>query len=250
MAELPKLARARARSRLRYGARSSIATKAAASPAVVGCWVRAITSATGRTAARRRCPISRCSVADTIARSTKRVSSSSDWPMTSCASGGRTGGYYPMCRRRRPCPRIRWTRCERRTTQEGCTSTRARRRPAGTESDWTSDTPSASCIRWLWPAVDPSGCAQRMSVMIVKRSASTLRMAALPRTRPPSASGPRAIRNVAGCSWPHPVLEGAGPAARGGQLGPLAEEPARVARVDDLLDPERLGRAERRAQLR
>ena len=150
--------RAHAHDPARATARSSIATKAAASPVVVGCWVRAITSATGRTAARRRCPISRCSVADTIARSTKRVSRSSDWPMTSCASGGRTGGYYPMCRRRRPCPRIRWTRCERRMTQEGCTSTRARRRPAGRESDWTSDTPSASCTRWLWPAVDPSAC--------------------------------------------------------------------------------------------
>src|SRR5215475_13551381 len=41
----------------------------------------------------------------------------------------------------------------------------------------------------------------------------------------------------------------AGPPARRGQLGPLAEQPPRVARIDDLLDPERLGRAERRAQL-
>src|SRR5262244_2409892 len=36
---------------------------------------------------------------------------------------------------------------------------------------------------------------------------------------------------------------------RRGEVGELAEERARVARVDDLLDPEGLGRAERRAEL-
>src|SRR5882672_11836400 len=39
-------------------------------------------------------------------------------------------------------------------------------------------------------------------------------------------------------------------AKRSGQVRELAEERARLARVHDLLDPERLGRAERRAQLR
>ena len=37
-------------------------------------------------------------------------------------------------------------------------------------------------------------------------------------------------------------------AQRLGQIGELAEQPARIARVDDLFDPERLRGAERRAQ--
>src|SRR4030095_3741572 len=47
------------------------------------------------------------------------------------------------------------------------------------------------------------------------------------------------------------VVEG-GPRAqrRRREVGELAEERPRVARIDDLLDPERLGRAERRAELR
>src|SRR6266536_5785934 len=39
--------------------------------------------------------------------------------------------------------------------------------------------------------------SQRMSVMTLKRSASTCRTAALPWTRRPSASGPRAMKKVA-----------------------------------------------------
>src|SRR5690242_1067799 len=134
-----------------------------------------------------------------------------------------------------------------------------------------------------------------MSVMTLKRSASTFRIAALPRTRRPSGSGPRAIKKVASSaknvmmrstsrvlnasliafisvgvgppaivcvviacppvtielsSWTHRMHRGPGPPAGCGELGPLAEQPARVARIDDLLDPERLGRAERGAQLR
>src|SRR5262245_59609989 len=138
--------------------------------------------------------------------------------------------------------------------------------------------------------------SQRMSLMTLNRSASTFRMAALPRTRRPSGSGPRAMRNVASsaknvmmrstsrllnaalmsfmsagvgppamvcvviacppesgphrvASRPHGVHRRPRPSARRRQLGPLAEQAARVARIHDLLDPERLGRAERRAQL-
>src|SRR5689334_16972126 len=47
----------------------------------------------------------------------------------------------------------------------------------------------------------------------------------------------------------HRVSGRAGTAQRRGQVGELAEERPRLARIDDLLDPERLGRAERRAQL-
>src|SRR5262249_11942054 len=136
--------------------------------------------------------------------------------------------------------------------------------------------------------------SQRMSVMTLNRSASTLRMAALPWTRRPSGSGPRAMRNVASSaknvmmrstsrllnaalisfmsagvgppamvcvvieasspneceSGPCRVQRRPGAAARRRQLGPFAEQSPGVARIDDLLDPERLGRAERRAQLR
>src|SRR5262250_2920612 len=132
--------------------------------------------------------------------------------------------------------------------------------------------------------------SQRMSLMTLKRSASTLRMAALPRTRRPSASGPRAIRNVASSeknvmmrstsrllnaalisfmsvgvgppamvcvvidtllpnSRPHRMHRRPGPPAWRRELGPLAQQPARLARIHDLLDPERLGRAKGRAQL-
>src|SRR5205085_8658550 len=44
---------------------------------------------------------------------------------------------------------------------------------------------------------------------------------------------------------PHPVSAGACATHRGGKLDELTEDLAGVARVDDLLDPERLGAAER-----
>src|SRR5436190_10911921 len=50
-------------------------------------------------------------------------------------------------------------------------------------------------------------------------------------------------------SGTHRVSGRAGTAQRSGQVGELAEEWTRLARIHDLLDPERLGRAERRAQL-
>src|SRR5262245_52228308 len=48
----------------------------------------------------------------------------------------------------------------------------------------------------------------------------------------------------------HVVQRGPRPPERRREVGELAEERPRVARIDDLLDPERLGRAERRAELR
>src|SRR5260370_20205061 len=66
---------------------------------------------------------------------------------------------------------------------------------------------------------------------------------------PPTLVTARGTR-AAPRSRPHRMRGGTGPPARGRQLGPLAEQTPRVARVDDLLDPEGLGRAERRAQLR
>src|ERR1051326_2965130 len=48
---------------------------------------------------------------------------------------------------------------------------------------------------------------------------------------------------------PHRVGRRAGLAQRRHEVRELAEERTRVARVDDFLDPERLGRAERRAEL-
>src|SRR2546428_511338 len=96
---------------------------------------------------------------------------------------------------------------------------------------------SAACIRWLDPADEWSDSergprAQPLQSFLLKAALISF------------------IRPVSGCSWPDPVLEGAGPSARRDQVRPLAEQAVRVARVDDLLDPERLGRAERRAQLR
>ena len=74
----PKSAPARARFRRRYGVRLNIAIKAVASPAADGSWGKDITSDTGRTAARRRCRISRCSAVGTIAQFTKKGFRSSD----------------------------------------------------------------------------------------------------------------------------------------------------------------------------
>jgi len=62
-----------ARSRRRYAARFSIVTKAVASPAAACASARAIISATGPMAARRRSRTSPCCVAGTIARSTRRA---------------------------------------------------------------------------------------------------------------------------------------------------------------------------------
>src|SRR6185436_3121512 len=50
-------------------------------------------------------------------------------------------------------------------------------------------------------------------------------------------------------SGTHRVDGRAGAAERSGQVRELAEQRARVTRIHDLLDPERLGGAERRAQL-
>jgi hypothetical protein len=58
-----------------------------------------------------------CSVAATIARSTRRDISSTDWPTARCGSGGRTVGPCPRFHRRRRCPPIPLGRCGRATTR-------------------------------------------------------------------------------------------------------------------------------------
>src|SRR3989441_11240596 len=73
LAELRTSVRGRGLFRRHYAGRSSIETEVAASPAADCRSVRVITSGTGPTVVRRRCRISRCSVAATTARSTRRA---------------------------------------------------------------------------------------------------------------------------------------------------------------------------------
>src|SRR2546426_11900806 len=70
-------------------------------------------------------------------------------------------------------------------------------------------------------------------------------------TPSPSAEGAKGGRGAHLVSRlrPHAMLVGPRLAQRRHQVGELAEERSRVARVDHLLDPEGLRRAERRAEL-
>ena len=101
--------------------------RAAASRAATCGSGRAITCATGRRAARPPWQISRCSVAATIARSTRRDTRSRVDPTARCSSDGRTAGCCPRCHRRRRCLPIRLGRCGRSTTRKGCGCMRGRR---------------------------------------------------------------------------------------------------------------------------
>jgi len=142
----PRSARGHGRFHRRWGARFSIATKAVAFRAADCRLDRATTSGTGHMVARRSCRISQCCVAGITGRSTKRAFRSSDSLTVSCASGGRTGGYCPTCRRLQ-CRRIRATRYKHRTAERRCRSTREPRCPAGRESASTSVMRSASYTR-------------------------------------------------------------------------------------------------------
>src|SRR5215472_9701546 len=63
-----------------------------------------------------------------------------------------------------------------------------------------------------------------------------------PRRGAVAAAGKDGVKSLG----PHRVGGRAGPPQRRRQVGELADERARLARIDDLLDPEGLGRAERR----
>jgi len=141
---------------LRCGARFSIAIAAVASRDAGAHSVKAITSAIGRTADRRRCRTWHCCVGGTTARSTRRGTWSSDSSMETFAFGARTGGYYRKSRKAPRCPRLPSTHCWRGTTQTGSTFTREPRCPAGWESASTLDMPSTSCTRWPRASVPPS----------------------------------------------------------------------------------------------
>jgi hypothetical protein len=82
--------------RRRSAGRSSIETAGAGSRAVTFASVRAITSATGLTAAPRPCPISRCSAVAIIAPFTRRDSRWNVRPMERCAFDVPMGGSCPM----------------------------------------------------------------------------------------------------------------------------------------------------------
>ena len=115
----------------RYGGRSTTATAAAASRAVGSASDKAITFVTGRRAVPPRCPISRCSVAGTTARSTRRATGSIDSPTASFASAARTAGFCPRSHLLLKCPAIRSTSCERGTMRRGLSCTRTQRRRGG-----------------------------------------------------------------------------------------------------------------------
>ncbi len=90
---------------------AGVAARAAASgprlplPRAAECGsARAITSVTGRPAARRCSPISRCSAGGITAACTKTAIRSSDSPTARSNSGVRTGACCPMSRLRRRCP--------------------------------------------------------------------------------------------------------------------------------------------------
>ena len=88
----------------RCGARCSIGTGAVASRAADCRSVKAITCATGRTAARPCCRTSRCSAAGTTARCTRRAIRSSAGRTARCSFGVRTASRCPRSRLR---PRYR-----------------------------------------------------------------------------------------------------------------------------------------------
>ena len=118
------------RFRRRYGGRSTIATAAAASRAAACGSARAITSATGRRAARPRSRISRCSVAGTTARCTRRATRSSDSPTARCSSGDPDGRLLPDVPPPPAVPADPVAGPPRAATpRRACSSTRARRCP-------------------------------------------------------------------------------------------------------------------------
>src|SRR5260370_1158149 len=81
-----------------------------------------------------------------------------------------------------------------------------------------------------------SGCAEMQRMRLY--DGSSVRVRRLVRAIEPAVLLPA-----------HVVEGGPRPSERRREVGELAEERPRVARIDDLLDPERLGRAERRAEL-
>ena len=129
-------------------------TAAAASRAAGSRSARGITSATGRKGARPRSRTSLCSVAGTIARSTRRAIRSIDSPTARSSSGGRMAGCSPRSRPRPRCPPIRSRPSARGTTRRGCASTRGRRARRGWGSVWTWGGRSTCCIRSLRDARD------------------------------------------------------------------------------------------------
>jgi len=95
-------------------------------PGCGGRFHEGITSATGRTVARRRSRISHSCVGDTIGRCTRRATRLPAAPTARCSSGDRMGGWCPRCHRLPRCRQSPWRRCARRTRRRVCTSTRGR----------------------------------------------------------------------------------------------------------------------------
>ena len=116
---------------------------------------------TGLRAARQRSRTSPCSVAGTIARSTRRATSSIDSPTASCGSADRTAGLCPRSRLLLQCPAIPWKSCERGTTRRGLSCTRGAPRRVGSGSAWTWDGRSTSCTPWHASAVSHDGRSAR-----------------------------------------------------------------------------------------
>ena len=93
----------------------------------------------------RRCRISRCSVAGTIGRSTRRAIRSNDMRTVSSSSGSRMGDHCLKSPRRPQCRPRPAKHCDLATQRS--TFTRARRCRAGWENVSTWAMPSACCIR-------------------------------------------------------------------------------------------------------
>ncbi len=118
--------------------------------------VRAITSATGRRAARRRCRTSRCCAGGTTGRSTRRVTQVERLPDGELQFRGRTDGSCPTCRLRRRCPLILWRVLRAQHEAAGLRLDARTACRAGWGSRWMWAGRSTSCIRWLWGATPVS----------------------------------------------------------------------------------------------
>jgi hypothetical protein len=167
-----KWERGRGRFRRRCGARSTTATRAAASRGADCHWARGITCVTGPLGAPRRSRTSRSCVAGTIAPSTRTATSWRERPMARSTSGGPTAGCSPRSRPRRQCPLIRSPSFAPSMRRRGSGSTRARRARAGWGSGWMWAGRSTCCIPWpraRQPCVDHRWIERRASDLCTSR---------------------------------------------------------------------------------
>src|SRR5262245_30921875 len=140
--------RGRAPSRQRCGGRCSIATGAVGSPAAACGSGRAITSATGPRAARRRSRTWPCCAGATTARCTRRASGWNAGRTANSSSGVPAAGRFRTCRRPPTSTPIPRSRSGPGTRRRASWSTRTRPRRDGWATAWTWATRWMSSIPW------------------------------------------------------------------------------------------------------